>query len=270
MIKNTNDGSQNSPYLRVDMNYNGCNALPVFSDGPKGNDREKHQAIKKAGFMGIQDGDPSLCKDLGLELTAHARMNKVGDLEGLLPKWKDENYNCATLHIGWGMESDQEIDHLVHYVLETSAKNDFPLYVETHRATITQDMQRTVELVKRFPEIRFNGDFSHWYTGQEMVYGGFENKIEFITPVLERVRYLHGRIGNPGCIQVDVRDEKSSYVDHFKQMWTKSFQGFLKSAAFGDFICFAVELLPADIFYARTFKSTNGVTLSENSQGLLE
>lgn len=226
MIKNTNDGSQNAPYLRLDMNYGGCNQLPDFSEGPKGDDKEKHQDIKNAGFKGIQDGAPALCKALGLELTAHARMNGVGDLDELLPKWKDGGYNCATLHVGWGMESDAEVDLLVEYVLNSSVKFDLPIYIETHRATITQDMQRTVEMVKRFPEVRFNGDFSHWYTGQEMVYGGFEHKLEFISPVLERVRFLHGRIGNPGCIQVDVQDEALSYVGHFKEMWTKSFQGF--------------------------------------------
>lgn len=259
MIKNTNDGSEKEPYLRVDMNYGGCNDLPSFSSGPRGNDRDKHQAIKDAGFGGIQNGDPELCRELGLNLTAHARMNEVGELDKLLPRWKDGGYDCATLHAGWGMESDAEADKLFEYVLSNSVKFDFPVYFETHRATITQDMQRTVELIKRFPEIRFNGDFSHWYTGQEMVYGGIENKWDFIAPVFERVRFLHGRIGNPGCIQVDIgKGKNQSYVDHFKEMWIRSFEGFLKSAAAGDFISFTVELLQADIFYARTVKNEQG------------
>ena len=38
-------------------------------------------------------------------------------------------------------------------------------HIETHRATICQGMWRTVQFVKRFPELRFNGDFSHWYAG---------------------------------------------------------------------------------------------------------
>ncbi len=55
--------------------------------------------------------------------------------------------------------------------------------------------------------MRFNGDFSHWYAGQEMVYGGFEKKFAFIQPVIERVRFLHGRISSPGCIQVAVEHD---------------------------------------------------------------
>lgn len=259
MIKNTNDGSNNSPSLRIDINYCTCEDLPPFSIGPKGDDKEKHEAIAKAGFQGVQDGNPELCEALGLELTAHARINKVGDLDALMPIWKNENYNCASIHLGWGMETDEEMDALVGYVIETSKKFDFPIYIETHRATITQDLFRTVELTKRFPEIRFNGDFSHWYTGQEMVYGGIENKWNFIQPVFDRVSFMHGRIGNPGSIQVDVNDGKNlEYVDHFKEMWTRSFIGFLKTAKPGDYICFTVELLKAEYYYARNIQTKDG------------
>ncbi len=266
MIKNTNDGSNNEPALRIDINYNTCDELPSFSKGPKGSDREKHKAIAKAGFQGIQDGDLQLCKEFNLQLTAHARINKVGDLDPLMPVWKSNSYNCATIHLGWGMETDAEIDTLVKYVLETSVKFDFPIYIETHRATITQDLFRTVELVKRFPEVRFNGDFSHWYTGQEMVYGGIENKWDFIQPVFDRVRFIHGRIGNPGCIQVDVKDKNAGYVQHFKAMWKQSFLGFLKSAKPGDYICFTIELLKAEIFYERTIYNNDGHEIEEGDR----
>jgi len=267
MIKNTNDGSNNPPSLRIDINYNTCDELPEFSIGPKGNDREKHEAIAKAGFGGIQDGDPELCKVLNLQVTAHARINKVGDLDDLMPVWISKNYNCATIHLGWGMESDAEMDNLVRYVLTESVKFDFPIYIETHRATITQDLFRTVALTKRFPEVRFNGDFSHWYTGQEMVYGGIEKKWDFLQPVFDRVRFMHGRIGNPGCIQVDVSNDKNiSYVEHFKAMWKRSFLGFLKSAKPGDYICFTVELLKAEIFYARTIMNSKGEEQEEGDR----
>ena len=266
MIKNTNNGSNNEPSLRIDINYNTCDELPSFSIGPKGDDRDKHEAIAKAGFQGIQDGDPQLCKELNLQLTAHARINKVGDLDALMPVWKSNNYNCATIHLGWGMENDTEMDALVQYVLDTSVKYNFPIYIETHRATITQDLFRTVELTKRFPEVRFNGDFSHWYTGQEMVYGGIENKWDFIQPVFDRVRFMHGRIGNPGSIQVDVKDKNADYVQHFKEMWKRSFLGFLKSAKPGDYICFTVELLKSEIFYERTIYNQDGHEIEEGDR----
>jgi len=130
-------------------------------------------------------------------------------------------------------------------------------------------MWRTVGFVRQFPGIHFNGDFSHWYTGQEMVYGGFENKLAFIAPVLGRVRFLHGRIGNPGCIQVrvdEIAPEEASYVTHFKQLWTACFRGLLDSAQPGDYICFAPELLAPGIHYARTFPDGSGEMGEESDQ----
>ena len=92
-----------------------------------------------------------------------------------------EGMECATVHAGWGMEDDQQACSC-EAMLNASTRHGVPLYVETHRATILQDIWRTVQFVKRFPEIRFNGDFSHWYTGLEMVYGGFEKNSSSFAP----------------------------------------------------------------------------------------
>ncbi len=134
-----------------------------------------------------------------------------------------------------------------------------PLYIETHRATITQDIWRTVEMTKRHPEIHFNGDFSHWYTGLEMPYGDITAKFDFCEPVFERVRFFHGRIGDPSCMQVDVGDGTGlTYVDHFREMWTRSCIGFLRSAKPGDYISFAPELLHPSIYYGRLMPDGKG------------
>jgi hypothetical protein len=164
------------------------------------------------------------------------------------------------------MEDDATVYRLVDDILTASDRERFPLYIETHRATITQDMWRTVRLTERFPDVRFNGDFSHWYTGLEMVYGGMDEKLAFLAPVFDRVRYLHGRIGNPGCIQVAVHgaDDPSSYVAHFREMWTRSMVGFLRDAAPGDYLTFAPELLGSSNHYARLVPDASG-TLAEES-----
>lgn len=267
MIKNTNDGTKNSPYLRTDINAGNYNLLPDFSTGPKGSEEEIHQAVKAAGFMGIQGGNPALCKKYQLGYTGGGRVNLPGEIDAIAKKNQDAGAECITLHVAWGMESDQFIDTLVGEIINTSEKMNYPIYIETHRATITQDIWRTVELTKRFPDIRFNGDFSHWYTGLEMVYGGFEKKLEFIQPVLDRTRFIHARIGNPGSMQVDIGDGKDrTFVEHFKQFWTKSFEGFLKSAKPGDYICFNPELLHSGIYYARLIKNSSGQLVEEGDR----
>jgi hypothetical protein len=246
----------------------GCLAsLPEWSSGPRGDLRRIYSAIKEAQYQGVQGGDIALCRELGLGVTGGGRVNKVGEIEPLAKQWQDEGLECATLHVGWGMEDDDEVLRLVEDVLQASEKTSLPLYIETHRATITQDIWRTVQMVQKLPDVRFNGDFSHWYTGLEMVYGDFDDKFRFIEPVLDRVRFFHGRIGNPGSMQVSVNlEQQQPYVDHFRKLWTRSFVGFLKSARPGDYICFAPELLHPEIYYARVFPGSDGRLREESDR----
>jgi sugar phosphate isomerase/epimerase len=252
------------PHLRCYLNLMTLEDLPPWSSAPATREVEPlFEAIQRAGYEGVQFTEPATvaqqaaCARLGLGRAGLGRVNEPGDAEPLAARFRDEGLECATLHVGWGMEDDDEAGRLIDAVLSASGRHEIPLYVETHRATIFQDLWRTVHFVRRFPELRFNGDFSHWYTGQEMVYGGFEKKLAFIRPVLERVRFLHGRIGNPGSIQVEIGDGDTKahpYVDHFRELWTASFRGFLSSAQGGDWMLFVPELLSARIYYARLLK----------------
>jgi sugar phosphate isomerase/epimerase len=162
--------------------------------------------VAEAGYQGIQFVAPltgaqdAACRAYKLGRCSSGRVNLPEEAALLAERCHGEGMECVTLHMGWGLENDSEAHALIEAVLEAVQRWKIPLFVETHRATIFQDMWRTVQFVKCFPELRFNGDFSHWYTGQEMVYGGFERKLAFIQPVIERVRFIHGRIGNPGHI----------------------------------------------------------------------
>ena len=276
MIPNTNDGSSAPPRLRCYLNGGGLAHLPSFSTVPKVTGDALLEAIKAAGFEGIQGGDVTACRRVGLGVAGGGRVDAPADAFRMAAESKAAGLECATVHAGTGFESDAEIDRLVGAIVEASAKEQFPIYLETHRATITQDIWRTVEFVKRFPEIRFNGDFSHWYTGHEMVYGDWAKKIEFIQPVFDRVRFVHGRIGNPGSMQVDLGtsthgpavtpDSGQPYIDHFRQMWTLSFTGFLKTAKPGDYLIFAPELLFGSIYYARLFRGPDGTLREEGDR----
>jgi hypothetical protein len=130
-------------------------------------------------------------------------------------------------------------------VLDASARHAYPLFVETHRATITQDMRRTIDLIARFPALRFNADLSHYYTGSEMAYGDILAKFEFLSPVFERVRFIHGRISDPSAAQVTVEDnETRPFLAHFQEMWRRCFAGYRRSGEHALPLVFAVELLP--------------------------
>ncbi len=263
MVPNTNDGTQAEPYLRTDLNM-GSLAGP---SAPTGEGKELYQAIKDAGFKGLQGGDIALCKEVGLGCTAGGRINEVGEIDEQAQRWVDEGYEASTLHVGWGLEDNDKVLALVEDICKASEKHNIGIYIETHRATITQDIWRSVWITEQIPDVRFNADFSHWYTGLEMVYGGIDMKMDFMAPIFDRVRFFHGRIGNPGNIQVDIGDGTGrEYVDHFREMWTRSCEGFLKTAQPGDFISFNPELLAPEIYYARTITDADGNTVEEGDR----
>ena len=101
----------------------------------------------------------------------------------------------------------------------------------------------------------------------------FDAKLAFIAPVFKRTRFMHGRIGDSCCMQIDIGDnitadggggvvdgagQEPASVAHFRRFWTEAMRGFLSTAEPGDVLVFAPELLPALINYARTVPAEDG------------
>ncbi len=271
----TQIGSQSAsplPRLRRYITMQAVESMPAFCGVTHS---AMLDAIQHAGYHGVQFGDAhpaavvAECLQRGLGMAQFREIRLPAHAGPAAESLAAQGAECGVIHLGYGLEDDTEAAHLIEAVIAAQEKHSVPLYIETHRATITQDIWRTVQFARRFPALRFNGDFSHWYTGQEMVYGDFDRKLRFIAPVLERVRFLHGRIGNPGCIQVDLSDgnvQRHPYIAHFKQLWTAAFAGFLASAIPTDFICFTPELLHPEIYYARVFPDADGQLVEESDR----
>ncbi|QOY85815.1 sugar phosphate isomerase/epimerase [Paludibaculum fermentans] len=263
------------PILRTLMSWLALEDMARFEDA-RGNAgallQRRLDDVLEAGYDGVQfdvvftSDQLAHCRQRGLGIAATGRVNHPEEAGPLAERLADAGFPCATLHVGWGMESPDEAARLIEAVLTASDRHPIPLFIETHRATIFQDAWRTVDFLARYPQVRINGDFSHWYTGLEFVYGGFENKLRFIEPVLERVRFLHGRIGNPGCMQVDIGDGDETahpYVTHFRMLWTRAMEQFLRQSEPGGSLFFVPELLSPKIYYGRTFPDENGVLREE-------
>jgi hypothetical protein len=275
MPKNLNDGSQNPPRLKVYLNLGTLVDLPAHSIWPKLEGAEAMACLKEAGFEGVQDGNPEDCRKAGIGSAASGRVDAMADAETVARKFSDAGHEAVTLHVGNGFEDDAEMDGLVRAVLEASDKIGIPMYIETHRATITQDAWRTIQLTKRIPDIRFNGDFSHFYTGQELPYGDLPAKLDAMQPIFDRVRFMHGRIGNTACMQVDIANGVApipqgfgihDFLTHHREMWTRAMQGFLRSAKPGDYLVLAPEILAPYIYYARKFAAPDGSLREESDR----
>lgn len=248
-IDRTHDGSTRPPRLRRDLNLGTLAELPRGSTGWRASLAEQLAMLKAEGHEAVQIWQPGAAavqaaRDAGLGVTGICRALIPPEVDAIVREQRALGCEITTLHVGNSFETDAEMDALAAAVLEASARHGHPVYVETHRGTMTQDMRRTLDLIERSPALRFNADLSHWYTGHELTYGGeFLDRIARLTPVFERVRFLHARVGNPGCIQTGL-DDPGDYLAHFREMWTRCFVGFLRAAQPGDYLSFNAELLP--------------------------
>jgi hypothetical protein len=268
-VPTLNDGSARPPRLRVDLCLGTLASPPEWSTFPRATGDALWPMLKDAGFEGVQGGDGS-CRAHGLGFSSSGRFDRPDEVDAKVRAWKDKGSECATVHVGGGFEDDDAMDRLSEALLRASERWELPVYLETHRATMTQDMQRTLKLVERFPELRFNGDLSHWYTGLEMSYcTSIEKKFDRIQPVLERIRFMHGRIGDGGCMQVAVdpeRDADRPHIQHFRSLWKRTFVAFIRGGRPGDYLVFAPELLHAANCYARRVPGPDGMLREESDR----
>lgn len=219
-------------------------------------------AIRAAGYDGVQFIEPldaglvEAVRAEGLRVCGSGRVNRSEDAYRLAAEGAAAGLECLTIHLGWGIEDDDEAYRLIEAVLDAASVERLPLFVEIHRATLFQDIWRSVGFVGRFPELRLNGDFSHWYTGLELPYGDFTHKLAFMRPVIDRIDFMHGRIGDGGAIQVGLGTLEDAlalpFVEHFRQLWGAVFRSFLDRHGPNAEFPFAPELLSSRIFYART------------------
>jgi hypothetical protein len=233
--------------LMKGLNVGTLASLPLWSKAPRGSLPEVAGAIRAAGFEAVQGADVQAFAEAGLVVFGSAGVRAPHEARERLAEQRARGMRATTLHLGTGFESDSEALRLMEATLSAAARLSHPVFVETHRATLTQDIWRTLRWIEFFPELRFNADLSHWYTGLEMPYGDFAQKLDRLAPVFERVRFMHGRIGNAGSMQVPVgiggRDEP--HLGHFKAMWGRCFAGFLAHAGRNERLPFLPELLPA-------------------------
>lgn len=272
-----NDGSNDPPKLRVYLNLDSLVDLRADTVWPGLEGRPRYQFLLADGFEGVQltSDDPQV-SDAPIPFCGLDRLNLPADAVAVVVRHATRGDLCMTVQVGGGLEGEAETFRLDEAILTDCDQYGLPIFIETHRATITQDLWRTVDITKKLPAVRFDGDFSHYYCGQELVFGDWDSKLAFMQPFFNGVGFLYGRIAGPGSIQVPIGRSIASrppqahgqvnYLDHFKELWTRAMRGFIRTAHPGDVLIFAPELLSSRHYYARKFPDDSGEFAEESDR----
>ena len=244
-----NDGSADPPRL---VTYGNMCSLRELSRLPRRRAwtrEEMLDTLVEAGFHGFQAGpsEANAVRARGLRFCMSARI--IDPHEAKETAWvaADSGADSLTVQAGWGKESDHEADALVRSILEASAARAIPLYIETHPETLSQNIWRINALIRRIPEIRFTGDFSHFYFGQTMTHSGFKNSRGQLTEILKRTNFLHGRLSESEWMVAETNDEmQNAPMFNFQSLWREAMGFWLETAQNGDLLPFIPEWgLPA-------------------------
>jgi sugar phosphate isomerase/epimerase len=128
---------------------------------------------------------------------------------------------------------------------EAADRAGLPLFVETHRGMITQDLLRTVAYARAVPRVQFTLDASHYVVAGEVIDPDQAPRFqELLAEVVARSASLHARVSNGEQVQVDVGDGSAPVARSFVRWWTSAYRQWLSRARAGEFFPFVCELGP--------------------------
>lgn len=233
--------------MRLDFCLTTLAGLAPDSKAPAG--EGLYEALRAAGFGGVQAPAMTGLREAGLVGVGQAMVSKPEQLDVLARDHAEQGFAATIVVAGNGLEDDSACDRFAEALLAAAQRHRHRMLLENHRGSMTQDIRRTIDLIGRFPELRFCADFTHWYLGHELPLGDMEQKLSFLQPFIDRAEIVEGRIGSSNCAQISlesVTDERHFVVDH-RRFWTACFRACLQR---GREPVFAPQLLPALLHHA--------------------
>lgn len=114
--------------------------------------------------------------------------------------------------------------------LEIERRIGLPINHETHRSRAMFTPWTTAALLREFPELHINADFSHWLNVCE---SRLEDQADNLALCIARTRHVHGRVGHEQGAQVnDPRaPEWAEYVALHETWWDEMIRARLQTGA---------------------------------------
>ncbi|SFF07384.1 hypothetical protein SAMN04487969_11326 [Paenibacillus algorifonticola] len=251
--------------LSVHMSWWGMEQVPDFALDKAA---DKIKRIAGAGFEGINGFIPKpeheaqwkeLLAQHQLELSVNAYPASVADMEAFLENAvRFGGIPFINAQVMTPFVTGIDVESLLGAIKELSRQAGIPVYVETHRGTITQDLIRTARYVRNLGQLDLTIDFSHYVLAGEMRSIHPEAE-ELLQQLLVHTSSIHARVSNGEQIQIGwEHEEAKAMLPHFERWWRKGMEQWLLRSQPGDSFPFVCELGPPP--YAMTRHTGEGTT----------
>jgi hypothetical protein len=208
-----------------------------------------------------------VCAERGLAWEAQCRVSTPDELARHMERAAALGANHLNVQIGL-LEADpaRGID-LMGSFLAVSRSSPLPVFYETHRGRLTNDLRFTTALLDALPDLALTGDLSHFVVTHSMPLPVGPQNEAAIAQVLERCHAFHGRVAGGHQVQLALHGAwQQPWVAQFAAWWEAGFRGWLARRGSDAHLTFLCELGPPD--YAIT--DTRGMELSDRWAEALE
>ncbi len=247
------DGSDLPPRLEIFQAIWAMQDLPA-SDRPW-SPQEIVDRIRDAGFSGAfptvmdEDRDFEMVERLrraGLLVGIGFVANEGKSARTLAERAKALGVSFLNAQVLDAFTSDARAVIRLQTLYEECDAAGMPLFIETHRGTVTQDLLRTIAYGRQVPRMRYTLDASHYVVAGEVTQPDQAPRFaEALSEIIRRSSSIHARVSNGEQVQVDIGDGTGALVAPYLAWWTSAYRHWLAEAAPGDFFPFVCELGPA-------------------------
>lgn len=241
--------------LLVEMSWWGMNGL-TGTAGHASTIQEKVKLIAENGFDGINAFIPAsdesthwkeLLEQYSLSYSVNAYPSSIEDMDKFMESavaFGNVGYINAQVMRPF-LIGDQALE-LLSGIDALSRQARIPVFVETHRGTITQDLIRTKQFLEALPTLRLTIDYSHYVVAGELHTISPEAE-EMLQGLLPNAYSIHTRISNGEQIQIDPGAAgEHPMLPHFARWWESAMKHWrLGNRRPGDKFPVVIELGPA-------------------------
>jgi hypothetical protein len=234
-------------------------AMQGLRDVPVERSLEENVAlIKGAGFDGFgtmwEDDETArrsaeLARAEGLIVEGVCLPTDIEQVPAALERGSRYGLHHLNLQLNMRPRTLAEAARILERLNGMTAEVDFPVYVETHRGRLSNDLLFMLDVLEAVPDVKLLADLSHYVVAREVELPVSEETDAQISQILDRAWAFHGRVAGSGQVQLPLSfAQHQRYVDQFAAWWSRGFASWRQRAGDDAELTFVCELGPGPYY----------------------